>query len=209
MEKRLVKALHDRISAGLPGNKAHHVMAPRSIHSYQNLPSNYNKAAVLALIFKENNDLNLCYIKRTSHHPEDKHAGQISFPGGKLEPHDESLLSCAIRETHEEIGILPQSIQTIGSLSPLYIAASNFHVSPFLAFLEGKPQFSLEKSEVESIIPMKIETLLNPHTKKQTSLKIRDVILNNVPYYQLENEILWGATAMISAEIEALLRDVY
>jgi 8-oxo-dGTP pyrophosphatase MutT (NUDIX family) len=144
-------------------------------------------------------------MERTSRYPADKHAGQISFPGGRKED-NETILECALRETHEEIGIEASEIEVLGSLSELYIGVSNFLVYPYLAIAKNELVYTPEVEEVQSIIESPIDYLFHPDTVKQKDITAGKRTLKNVPYYDLHGKTLWGATAMITSEILALIK---
>lgn len=145
------------------------------------------------------------YIKRASRHPDDKHAGQISFPGGKKEE-GESILECALRETLEEIGITKEGYEIMGQLSELYIPVSNFLVYPFLAIAKKELSYTLEEEEVAGIIEIPVDHLMDPETLKYKDIHIGSRTIKNAPYFDLFGKALWGATAMISSEILALIK---
>jgi 8-oxo-dGTP pyrophosphatase MutT (NUDIX family) len=140
------------------------------------------------------------YILRTSHQL-DKHAGQISFPGGRKDVSDADLLACAIRETYEEIGIHADQIDLLGSLSPLYVYASHHYVQPFVGIIHEAPRYVLEPREVQRVIEVPLDLLTSHNVIKYTDLNIHGYQLHNVPYYDINGEILWGATAMMTSEL--------
>lgn len=173
---------------------------------YREAPEHHKTAAVMALLYPQNDEWHICYMLRTSHHPEDKHAGQISFPGGQQDADDISLESCALREVHEEIGLAASQIQVLGALTELYVFASNFLVFPFVGYCNKEPQFIPEPSEVAEIISFPIEQLISGELIYTKDLQVRNMTLKDVPYYDLNGHVLWGATAMITAELISLLK---
>ena len=189
----------------LPGNLAHHKMLPR----YRNLdlPNQLIAidSAVLLLFFNWNNQLSICFTVRKK--SLRKHAGQISFPGGRKES-DETLLQTALRETYEEIGIHPENIKIIGELSSLYISVSNYMVHPIIGIMNQKPEFKINTDEVEEILIIPVESILKEgiiQTKNiQTSVGELDV-----PCFFIDNQMIWGATSMILAELVMLLKPDY
>ena len=129
-----------------------------------------------------------------------KHAGQISFPGGKQEK-NESLIQTALRETQEEIGLIPDKIQLLGSLSPIYINVSNFCVYPFVGTLQDTPAaLKPQDTEVERILKVPLHILADPTREKRKNWTI-DGHEMTVPYYDYDGETIWGATAMMLAEL--------
>ena len=152
MDHALIQYLEARFSQPLPGEVAQYKMAPPGRYSSLPAPSAYKEACVLALLFPKNGSWHMSFIHRTSHHPNDKHAGQISFPGGRMCELDDTYESCALRETHEEIGVAADQISVLGRLSPLYIPVSQFLVHPFVGFSPKHPDFQLQKEEVHAVV---------------------------------------------------------
>lgn len=195
-----ISKLESRLEDELPGHAAQLLMAPRSPKRYFQASTQHNKAAVLILLYPLNNRLFFALIKRRSNAKQDKHAGQVSLPGGRLEKEDNSLLHCALRETQEELGIIQNDVTPIGSLSKLYVFASNHMVYPFVGFTPRRPKFILDKREVDWLIEADVSYLLSPGAKKETDILTHGIQLKNVPYFPIDGEIVWGATAMILSE---------
>lgn len=189
-----------------PGWKAQKIMAPSYNDKYRSLTHNYKSAGVMALLYKEKGEDYIIIIERSRSNPNDKHAGQLSFPGGKYEDSDLDILSCAIREVEEEIGITKDYIHVLGPLTQLFVFTSNFLVFPYVGYLNVEPIFSIQESEVHAVHTVPVSHLLTPDTKKTKDI-ISDsgITLHNVPYYDLEGKELWGATAMILSELEIII----
>jgi len=201
--------LKDFLSKPLPGWKLQKEMSPINADGYINVPDNFKPSAVMILVFPVEGKDHVVFMKRTSKYPQDKHAGQISFPGGALDDTDGSLAACAQRETFEEVGINPQDYTLLAPLTQLYVYVSNFMIYPYVGWTDKELQFVKEDEEVDKIIMFPIENLLNPATKKIIDLPIRNTILKNVPYFDLDGEILWGATSMILNEFLNIYRRAY
>ncbi len=156
------------------------------------------KSAVLILFYPKNNQAHIALIKRSI--DKSVHSAQISFPGGKSEISDKSLIHTALREAEEEVGIITDSVKVIGSLTKLYIPPSNFDVYPFVGVTYITPDFK-PNYEVQKIIEVDLETLMNPETC--TYKKIQHCMGNDfvVPCYYFQGEVIWGATAMIISEL--------
>lgn len=182
-------------------------MSPVEISKYKLKKKDYKVAAVLLILYKKKNEWYIAYMKRTSRFKDDKHAGQISFPGGRKEE-NESILECALRETHEEFGIPPAQFKILGALNELYVFVSNFLVYPFVAFANDPLSFKPEKEEVEAILEIPLEKLLDPQTKKRKDIRVVDRLLEDVPYYDLDGRVLWGATAMITENFLDIIREI-
>lgn len=159
-------------------------------------------AAVLMLLYAEGGRLALPLTRRTETVRD--HKGQISLPGGAVEIEDGSLWRTAIREAREELGLADEP-QPLGALTPLYIAPSHFLVHPFVGRLDAPPAFQPEASEVAEVLALPLDVLLDPDAKREEWRLVRGR-RTRVPFYAWEGRVIWGATAMMLAELEALLR---
>ena len=149
----------------------------------------------------------MVFIRRTSADERDRHAGQIGLPGGKREEADRTLEMVALREAQEEIGVTPADVRLLGRLSELYIPVSNFVVHPFVGYLEYRPQFLLQEMEVDEVIEVPFRHFADPTIIQKTDIELVDrVRLRNVPYFDLDGQILWGATAMMISELVEVCR---
>lgn len=180
----------------LPGQEAQQKMAPtfRGSFYHQNNPVH---AAVLALMYPSNNHTNLVFIKRNEY--DGPHSGQISFPGGVREPEDDSLEETAIRETREELGILSR-FEVLGSLTELHIPVSNFLVTPFIGWMDHRPEFNPDESEVQYIIEASIAAMLDPANQDSETIHRQGQDIE-APFYRVGKEKIWGATAMMLSEV--------
>jgi 8-oxo-dGTP pyrophosphatase MutT (NUDIX family) len=203
-----IEWLRNRLGQPLPGIAAQELMIGRVVAMPRTVPENARPSAVLCLLFPMNGELYLLLMKRR----EDKtaHSGQVSFPGGSFEQSDKDMRSTALRETREEVGILPSEIDVLGALTPLYIPVSNFNVFPFVAYTPERPSYTLSKNEVSYTIEVPLLTLLNAETKTVTDVTSPAVpgVIRKVSAYKLnDGTIIWGATAMIISELEVILKD--
>ena len=136
----------------------------------------------------------------------DHHKGQISLPGGVREG-DETLEQTALRETLEEIGIVPNSISLIGKLTPLFIPITGFEIFPFIGWTEKEPITTIHDREVEKIIKVSLSDLVEEKNMKIKKTKIRNIPVS-MPYFELNGETVWGATSMILSEFKTVIKDL-
>jgi 8-oxo-dGTP pyrophosphatase MutT (NUDIX family) len=184
------------LSRTLPGSTSHRKMLPvnRELVANSDEQTRLKHSSVLLLLFIENDELNVCLIKRPAHMKH--HAGQIALPGGRIEK-GETALETALRETWEEIGISSEQIEILGTLSELYVQVSRFQIHPFVGWLSKKPVFNICKNEVEKAIIFPLKNFIN--AIEEVEFKTITGTLK-VPCIQFEGEIIWGATAMILSE---------
>ncbi len=196
---QIARTLEERLNGTLPGASAQLLMAPAHRESLMRgtmRPSDVRDAAVLIAI----TGIHDPKLVLTERRPDLRyHPGQISFPGGRREP-DEDLLTTALRESEEEVGLPGDVVRILGRLSPLYVPPSRFRVYPFVGFVEGLPPLSPAGDEVSRIILAEVEQLCDPRTR---STEVRDIggRAVEVPYFDLDGDKIWGATAMMIAEL--------
>jgi 8-oxo-dGTP pyrophosphatase MutT (NUDIX family) len=166
-------------------------------------PSVTRDAAVLLTLFEKTpGDWHLIFIRRNSSHEQDKHAGQVGFPGGKRDLTDPDLMYTALREAEEEVAIDLSGIDVLGPLSPLYITVSKFLVHPYLAYSWKTPRLIRQESEIEDILEFPLAYFLDPATRQETRIHLTTgIVLNHVPAFMVEGQVIWGATAMILSEL--------
>ena len=200
---KFVQELSVRLSNPLPGLDAKLKMAPpmRNSYAYANTKSpGCSEAAILALFFPSevhNEPAELLLTVR----PEgmSNHAGQVAFPGGRCEK-NESLERTALRETEEEVAIVSSSIKVLGPLTPLFIPPSNFFVHPFVGYTSNPPDLQATSDEVARIFSVPVSHLIDPSVEGMATRKIKSET-HEIPFLALNGEFVWGATAMILAEL--------
>ncbi len=163
-------------------------------------------AAVMMLFYPKNSNTHFVLIERTSYNGV--HSSQMAFPGGKFETFDTDLLATAHRETHEEIGILPEKVKFVKAFTPLYVPPSNFMVYPFLGFSDLELTFLPDNREVASIAEIPVSMLIDDENLIQKN--INTSYMNNVSVsgFLLNNHFVWGATAMMLSELKDVLKNV-
>jgi 8-oxo-dGTP pyrophosphatase MutT (NUDIX family) len=204
--KITIQDIRSALLEELPDPEAHAVMSPRG--RQLEVPKNQKPqhSAVLIPLFHHSNKINTCLTRRN--HLLKKHPGQISFPGGRYEAHDINTQNTALRETHEEIGIKPENVEIIGQLSDLYIPVSNFIITPYVGLIKKELNFRIDRNEVTEIIQIPLSDLFHHETHSLQPVEITEKKVN-VPCYFINGNIIWGATSMILAELEAILKKHY
>lgn len=205
---QFTKELQQAFMHPLPGKPAQDILKPYlKIYKSMDTPQlpNAREGAVMSLIYPINNIPHILFIERPVY--EGVHSGQIAFPGGKIEKTDASTLAAALRETKEEIGVNKEQIEVIGSLSKVYVLASNFLVYPFVGVLQEKPIIIPDKIEVANTLEVPIYTFFEQGIIKEKEMKSAMGITLNAPYYDIAGKILWGATAMMVSELCAVIKN--
>jgi 8-oxo-dGTP pyrophosphatase MutT (NUDIX family) len=132
-----------------------------------------------------------------------RHGGQISLPGGVIDP-GESIEAAALREAHEEIGVAPPAVEPLGGLTPVHIAVSGFVLHPIVGLARERPAFRPAVQEVDAILEVPLGDLLDASRLRRGTL-LRDGLEIEYPYFDLLGHHVWGATAMVLAEFSWLL----
>ncbi|MFQ6037167.1 MAG: NUDIX hydrolase [Candidatus Aminicenantales bacterium] len=201
----LIRSLEARLSRPKPGLAAQVRMIPhpRPGHRvYQEVEDTCHKAGVLLLLYPKGGRPHLVFTLRTEQ--VDFHKGQISFPGGHQEP-DERLDQTALREAQEELGIPPESVRILGSLTPLYIPPSNTCIYPVVGVTEEPPRFIPHEPEVAEVLEIPLDHLIHPESIQRETRTLSGQKLE-VPFYHYKGHKIWGATAMVLAELLSLLK---
>lgn len=154
----------------------------------------YVPAAVLLPIFESEGDLHLVFIKRTE--TVNYHKGQISFPGGRWNPEDASLMETAVRESWEEIGLAPTDVEVLGELDDFATYTSNFVISPFVGAIPYPYHFLPNPEEVEEVIEVPLPVLLNKANYSEEELRLGDRWIVQ-HFYRYGERVIYGATARI------------
>jgi 8-oxo-dGTP pyrophosphatase MutT (NUDIX family) len=150
--------------------------------------------AVMALMYPSGDEMTLALTERTAH--LGNHAGQISMPGGRIEPTDVSPWHAAVRETHEEIGVDLSAAAPWARLEQIYVAASRFYVAAFVAYAPARPEFSLDPHEVASLVEVPIAALMDDQTFRRGERDYEgQTILEG--FFQFRTHKIWGATAVL------------
>lgn len=195
----------------LPGFEAQMKMVPESsIAARLKVPTVVKESSVLCLLYPSelNQSVQVLMIERS--HDGGKHSGQIAFPGGKYESEDGSLLATAQRETMEEVGLLAEQYQIVGAMTNIYVPVSNYVIHPYLAVADTLDIAMLQGSEdeVKTVLSIPLKGLFESRTMTMVNSYASPQVKNwEVPAYIFEQEyVIWGASAMILSELEAIIQ---
>lgn len=197
--------LKTEIQKGLPGTEIQWQMASsdRFVRDFPMFPGEDARvAAVLILLYPGDGTVKTVFMQR--HAYNGVHGGQISFPGGKKEPGDESVIQTALREAYEETGTDPEEVEIIGTLTPLFIPVSNMLVTPVVGWTDKKPPFNHQPEEVLFLFEAELEKFLDESIIKKKPFEVRGEIYD-IKYFDYEGNTIWGATAMILHELMVII----
>ena len=200
--------LSQRLKAPLPGQQAHEplratpigLIKPRFEHRSPPRPG-----SVLILLYEESGKIMFPLTKRPDY--LGAHGGQISLPGGKAEA-GETRIETALREAEEEIGVPASQIEIVGELTEFFVIPSNFLITPVVGFLKGSPEFIPDSKEVKKIINASVEDLLRVDAVITKEILAAKMFPMMAPHFEIENEIVWGATAMMINEFRMVVQSL-
>ena len=186
----------------LPGAAAHALMAPRPRSEWpeDRATPQYRAAAGLLLAFPRNNESHLLLTVRSQHV---RHSGQVSMPGGVVEP-GESNVRAALREAHEEVAFTDTDVRVMGELTFVDIPVSGFRLHPVVASLDRSPILRPSDTEVARILEVPLSALLDPAVVEWRPM-MRGRVPLIAPAFVIDDAVIWGATAMVLAEFLSLL----
>jgi 8-oxo-dGTP pyrophosphatase MutT (NUDIX family) len=177
---------------------------PRLWRHYDWSPPDARLAAVLLLVYPREDRWHVPLTLRPEHLPD--HAGQVSLPGGAVDP-NESSREAALREFHEELGGTDEPIRVLGPLSPIYVNASNYRVEPWVAAAERRPVMIPNAAEVAELFEIPLRHLTDPanfghHVREHQSTPYE------APHFFWPPHRIWGATCMILGEFVTVLGEL-
>jgi 8-oxo-dGTP pyrophosphatase MutT (NUDIX family) len=156
-------------------------------------------AAVLVPLF-EDNGLHAVFTRRR--HDLRRHAGEISFPGGRRDD-GEALLDTALREAHEEVGLPPDRVRVVGALPPTPTFVTNYAIYPFVGVIEPGFAWVLQRSEVAEVLELRLDDLASGYGERRL---VRRGIPFRTPTYETGGHVVWGATARILGDLLSRVR---
>jgi len=204
----LSELLIKRLAEPLPGARAHELMRAHPAGSV--IPNFTHKlppkpGSVLIMLYEEEGLIKFPLIKRPEY--PGAHSGQISLPGGKAEE-GESPIETALREGEEEIGIKREEVIVLGTLSQFFVIPSNFMVTPVIGYHKTIPSFMADQHEVDRILVGRMDDLLKPDSIKEKEILAAGRFAMRAPHFEIEKEIVWGATAMIINELRTIVQEL-
>lgn len=203
----LVDRLRDRLRGPLPGHDAFFALSGYDRPSNELIRRQHpppRESAVLALIYGPLQELHLLLMLRPTY--DGVHSGQVSFPGGRKEPDDTDLCHTALREFAEETGATTGHIEVLGALTEVYIPPSRSLVKPFVGYAEQIGPWRPDVREVARLIEVPLADVLQDDILVRRHQFVATVGRNmEMPCFELGGETVWGATALMIAELRQLL----
>lgn len=205
----LIQKLRARLLSPLPGDSAHAPMralpigdiTPRFDHSLPPKPG-----GVLVLLYEDGTgSIRFPLIKRQEY--VGAHSGQVSLPGGKAEQ-GEDPIATALRECEEEIGVDRNSLIVLGRLTNFFVIPSNFIITPVIAISESVPGFRPDPYEVARVLTYSLDELLKDDAIKHKEIVAAGKFRLMAPHFDIDGDIVWGATAMMLNEFRTVLKEI-
>jgi 8-oxo-dGTP pyrophosphatase MutT (NUDIX family) len=204
--RTLPDALRRILAGPLPGLEAQLRMAPRLRTGQEPrlATEDLHPAAALLLIYPHDGAWHVPLTVRGA--ALRHHTGQVSLPGGRIDP-GESVEEAALREAHEEVGVVPAVVEVLGRLTPLPIAVSGHVLHPVVGLTPQRPAFLVAAGEVDRLIEVPVARLQHPDVVRwEERVRTRPPHgVMDVPYFDVDDARVWGATAMVLAEFLALV----
>lgn len=197
-----IGVVREALKSSRPGFEAQQCMMPRPRASSESgKPA--REGGVLLLLYPVEGRLYLVLTRRTEELPS--HKGQISLPGGTRHA-GETFEETALREAWEELDLPPSQVEVLGRLTPLHIPPSNYCIRPIVGYTPTQPAFQRDPREVAEILEVPLAKLLDPSTQQEEDWELRGETVR-VPFFAVNGDKVWGATAMVLAEFLELIRN--
>jgi 8-oxo-dGTP pyrophosphatase MutT (NUDIX family) len=157
-------------------------------------------AAVLVPLFERGGETVAVFTERRA--DMRRHAGEISFPGGRQDEPDEDLRTTALREAHEEVGLDPTAVDLVGALPPVGTFVTSYRVHPFVGLIDPGRTWIPQETEVAQVLELSLSDLVRGHELKRL---VRRGVPIKMPTYTVDGHLVWGATARIVEQLLARL----
>ncbi len=154
------------------------------------------QAAVLVPLHLKRGVLHAVFTER--HHDLPRHAGEISFPGGRRDPEDADLVATALRETHEEVGLPAESVEVLGALEPIPTVVTGYAIYPFVGVVPGNFRWTPSDSEVAAVIDLPLAAVAAGYGRRRV---VRRGAAIHTDTYVVDEHMIWGATARIVSDL--------
>jgi 8-oxo-dGTP pyrophosphatase MutT (NUDIX family) len=153
-------------------------------------------AAVLVPLYEHEGELHAVFTRRRA--DLRRHAGEISFPGGRQDIEEEDLRQTALREAEEEIGLPQDAVEIVGALTPTPTVVTNYAIYPFVGVIEPGHRWLPSAAEVAEVLELSLPALRDSHERKR-------LVRRGVPFrtdvYTADGQVIWGATARILSDL--------
>lgn len=192
----------------LPGQEAHNIFRAKPIGDVRpriNHKTPPRPGGVLVLLYEDDGIVKFPLIKRPDY--PGAHGGQVSLPGGKAEP-GEDAVETALRECEEEIGVNRTEITVLGKLSNFFVLPSNYLVTPVIGCIDYKPLFRPDPYEVDRILESTLMNVTRDDAVKEKEILAAGKYRMMAPHFEVDNEVVWGATAMMLNEFRVVLNQL-
>lgn len=197
------------LAGDLPGVEAHNRMMsyqrPNASEAAKTI-KNVRYASVLVPMYEHQGEIYTSLMLRPQY--QGVHSAQVSFPGGSREQ-QETAEETALRESHEELGIIPGEVNIIGHLSQIFIPPSRFLVTPVVGYLHRRPEFNPDPFEVDQLIEVPLLHLFDDGIETQQEIEIVSKNMRVLmPCFLIDGHTIWGATAMMISEFKELYQQI-
>jgi len=201
-------SIKERLTMPLPGQEAHNIFRAKPIGDVRpriNHKTPPRPGGVLVLLYEDDGIVKFPLIKRPDY--PGAHGGQVSLPGGKAEP-GEDAVETALRECEEEIGVNRTEITVLGKLSNFFVLPSNYLVTPVIGCIDYKPLFRPDPYEVDRILESTLMNVTRDDAVKEKEILAAGKYRMMAPHFEVDNEVVWGATAMMLNEFRVVLNQL-
>jgi len=169
------------------------------------LGNNHRPASVLLPLLTIDHQWHLLFIRRTE--TVQDHKGQVAFPGGSVERDDRDIVTTALREAEEEIGLHPTDVQILGRMNP-FGTVTNYLITPVVGLIPWPYPLQLQADEVVRAFTIPLSWLADPKRHDIRPVEVRGTRITAIHYERYDNEYLWGITAQITLDFLAILQSV-